>query len=53
LRGATPVRFSRLVGAAIFIAALILVIFAVDIGSRWWRENEWRRRWRERERDEE
>jgi len=41
------------VGAAIFIAALILVIFAVDIGNRWWRENEWRRRWRERERGDE
>jgi hypothetical protein len=37
--------------SAIFIAALIIVIFAVDIIGRWWRENEWRRRWRERERE--
>jgi hypothetical protein len=35
--------------AALFIAAVILVIFATDIGTRWWRENEWRRRWRDRD----
>jgi hypothetical protein len=39
------------VEAGLFIAALIFVIFAVDIIGRWWRENEWRRRWRERERE--
>jgi hypothetical protein len=39
------------VEAALFIAVLIFVIFAVDIGSRWWRENEWRRRWRQRDDD--
>ena len=32
--------------AAVFIGALIVVIFVVDLVGRWWRENEWRRRWR-------
>jgi hypothetical protein len=40
------------VEAILFITALIFVIFAVDLVTRWWRENEWRRRWRERERDD-
>jgi hypothetical protein len=31
----------------LFIAALIVVILAVDLVWRWWRENEWKRRWRE------
>jgi hypothetical protein len=35
--------------SALFIAALIVVIFAVDIGARWWRQNQWRRRWRDRD----
>jgi hypothetical protein len=35
----------------IFIAALVVVIFAVDLGRRWWRENEWKRRWRDRDDD--
>jgi hypothetical protein len=34
-----------------FIVVLIVGIFAVDLGKRWWRENEWRRRWRERDED--
>jgi len=33
--------------SALFIATMIVVIFAADIGRRWWRENEWRRRWRD------
>jgi hypothetical protein len=37
------------VEAAIFIVALLLVIFAVELVGRWWRQNEWRRRWRERD----
>jgi len=37
--------------SALFIATVIVVIFAVDIGRRWWRENEWRRRWRDRGED--
>jgi hypothetical protein len=39
------------VEAALFITILILGIFAFDIISRWWRENEWRRRWRQRDDD--
>jgi hypothetical protein len=30
--------------AALFIIILIAVIFAVDAGMRWWRENRWRYR---------
>jgi hypothetical protein len=37
--------------SALFIAALIVGIFVLDIGRRWWRENEWRRRWRDRSDD--
>jgi hypothetical protein len=33
----------------IFLTGLVVVIFAVDIGLRWWRENEWKRRWRDRD----
>jgi len=34
------------VAAAIFIAIVIAVVFIVDLLARWWRENEWKRRWR-------
>jgi len=34
-----------------FIVALVVVIFAVDSIARWWRENEWKRRWRRNRRD--
>jgi hypothetical protein len=37
--------------SAIFIAVVVFGIFAVDIILRWWRENEWRRRWRDRDND--
>jgi hypothetical protein len=30
----------------IFIAVLVIAVFAIDIGRRWWHENEWRRKWR-------
>jgi hypothetical protein len=36
----------------VFIVVLVIGIFAVDIGGRWWRENEWRRRWRDTDREE-
>jgi hypothetical protein len=36
------------VASLLFIAALIVAVFAIDIGKRWWQENEWRRRWRRR-----
>jgi hypothetical protein len=37
--------------AILIIFILVVAIFAFDIGSRWWRENEWKRRWR-RKKDE-
>jgi hypothetical protein len=37
------------VTAALFIAVLIAGIFVVDLVARWWRENEWRRRWRNKD----
>jgi hypothetical protein len=35
----------------ILIAAMIVVIFVVEFGRRWWRETEWKRRWRDRDED--
>ena len=37
--------------ATLFVILLIVGIFAVDIIRRWWRETEWKRRWR-RDRDD-
>jgi len=37
------------VESAVIIAILIIGIFVVDFIVRWWRENEWRRKWRERD----
>jgi hypothetical protein len=36
----------------LFLGALIVVIFAVDLCWRWWRENEWKRRWRDRDNED-
>jgi hypothetical protein len=30
----------------IFVIVLLVAVFAADIGRRWWRESEWKRRWR-------
>jgi hypothetical protein len=38
--------------SAAFITILVIAVFAVDIGKRWWHENEWRRRWRRRDGDD-
>ena len=38
--------------STLFIVLLILGIFAFDLVRRWWKENEWKRRWQEREKDE-
>jgi len=27
-----------------FIALLVFLVFAIDLGARWWRETAWRRR---------
>jgi len=39
------------VAATLFIALLIAGIFIFDLVRRWWKENEWKRRWREKEKD--
>jgi hypothetical protein len=39
------------VSAALFITIMIVGIFVVDFVVRWWRENEWRRRWRDKDED--
>ena len=38
--------------ADIFIGALIVGIFAFQMLSLWWRQNAWRRRWRNRDTDD-
>jgi hypothetical protein len=40
------------VTSTLFIALLIFVIFVFDLVRRWWKENEWKRRWKERDREE-
>jgi hypothetical protein len=37
------------VESIVFIIALLVGIFVFDLARRWWRENEWQRRWRERD----
>jgi hypothetical protein len=32
------------VSSLTFIALLVILVFAIDLGARWWRANEWRRR---------
>jgi hypothetical protein len=39
------------VESIVFIVALLVGIFVFDLVRRWWRENEWQRRWRERDDD--
>jgi hypothetical protein len=39
------------VESVLFITILIVGIFAVDFIARWWRENAWRRRWKQRDDD--
>jgi hypothetical protein len=36
----------------IFITVLVIGVFAIDLGKRWWQENEWRRKWRRRPADD-
>ena len=38
--------------SVLFIIALVIAIFVVDIGGRWWRENEWKRRWKKNRHDD-
>jgi hypothetical protein len=37
------------VESIVFIVVLVVGIFVFDLGRRWWRENEWQRRWRDRD----
>jgi hypothetical protein len=39
------------VESIVFIIVLLVGIFAFDLVRRWWRENEYKRRWRERDDD--
>src|SRR5262245_19344077 len=41
------------VDATIFVVVLVVIIFAADMLFRWWRENEWRRRWKRGPQDDE
>ena len=60
-RTGDPDRYNRGAGptvvlvpmAVVFIILLIAGIFACDIAARWWRETEWRRRWRRGNPDDE
>jgi hypothetical protein len=40
------------VTSTLFITVLIVGIFAVELGKRWWRQNEWKRRWREKDKED-
>jgi hypothetical protein len=41
------------VDATFFVVAVVVVVFAVDILFRRWRENEWKRRWKRGSGDDE
>ena len=34
--------------ATLFIVVMIVAIFLTDLARRWWKENEWKRRWRQK-----
>jgi hypothetical protein len=40
------------VAALTFVFLLVAGIFAFDFVRRWWRQNEWKRRWRDPPSDE-
>jgi len=48
---AARLRFDPPVESALIIAVFIVAIFVVDFIARWWRENAWSRRWRQRDED--
>jgi hypothetical protein len=41
------------IAAGIFIGVLIVAIFTGQLASLWWRQNAWRRRWRNKDGDRE
>jgi len=38
--------------AALVIGTFIVGVFVVEFARMWWRQNAWRRHWRDRDRDE-
>jgi hypothetical protein len=40
------------VTSTLFIGLLIFGIFVVDLVRRWWKENEWKRRWKEKDKED-
>jgi len=38
--------------AALLIGSFLVVLFAFELGRMWWRQNAWRRRWRNRDVDD-
>ena len=38
--------------STVFIVLMIFGIFAVDLVRRWWKENAWKRRWKEKDGDD-
>jgi len=40
------VNYLALVDTTVFVIAVIVFVFAGDLARRWWRENEWKRRWK-------
>jgi hypothetical protein len=38
--------------AAVIVGAFIVAVFTFEIGRMWWRQNAWRRRWRNKESDD-
>jgi hypothetical protein len=40
---------ATVVSAYIFIGCVVIAVFAWDAFRQWWRHNEWRRRWRNRD----
>ena len=39
----------ELITAFLTVVAVLVVTFVVDAVARWWRQNAWKRRWRERD----
>jgi hypothetical protein len=37
--------------ATTFVVVLVIGIFVFDFVHRWWRETEWKRRWRDKDED--
>ena len=40
-----------MIAAFVIVVLVVVGTFAVDAIARWWRQNEWKRQWRQRDRD--